>query len=129
VTIVTKSGTNKFHGSVFEFNRNKAYAANNFFSNAVPQPAGQKAKRPPFNRNEFGFTLGGPVRKDKTFFFGNYEGLRERFPRVNTLSVATAAMRDGDFTGLPPIIDPLTGQPFPNNRVPTTALTSARRRC
>jgi hypothetical protein len=122
VTIVTKSGTNKFHGSVFEFNRNKAYAANNFFSNSVPQPAGQKAKRPPFNRNEFGFTLGGPIRKDRTFFFGDYEGLRERQPRVNTLSVATAAMRDGDFTGLPPIIDPLTGQPFQNNRIPTNRI-------
>lgn len=114
VTIVTKSGTNKFHGSVFEFNRNKAYAAKNFFATGAPKP--------PFNRNEFGFSLGGPVRQDKTFFFGNYEGLRERFPRVNTLSVATAAMRDGDFTGLPPIIDPLTNQPFPNNRVPANRL-------
>jgi hypothetical protein len=110
VTIVTKSGTNRFHGSVFEFNRNKAYAAKNFFATSAPKP--------PFNRNEFGFTLGGPIRRDQTFFFGNYEGLRERFPRVNTLSVATAAMREGDFTGLPSIIDPLTGQPFPNNRIP-----------
>jgi carboxypeptidase family protein len=111
VTIVTKSGTNAFHGSVFEFNRNKAYAAKNFFATGQPKP--------PFNRNEFGFSLGGPIRKDKTFFFGNYEGLRERFPRVNTLSVATAAMRDGDFKGLPPIIDPLTGKPFPDNRIPS----------
>jgi carboxypeptidase family protein len=114
VTIVTKSGTNAFHGSVFEFNRNKAYAAKNFFATGQPKP--------PFNRNEFGFSLGGPIRKDKTFFFGNYEGLRERFPRVNTLSVATAAMRDGDFNGLPPIIDPLTGEPFPDNRIPTNRI-------
>lgn len=114
VTIVTKSGTNKFHGSVFEFNRNKAFAAKNFFATGAPKP--------PFNRNEFGFSLGGPVRQDKTFFFGNYEGLRERFPRVNTLSVATAAMREGDFTGLPPIIDPLTAQPFPNNRIPANRI-------
>jgi hypothetical protein len=114
VTIVTKSGTNAFHGSVFEFNRNKVFAAKNFFATGAPKP--------PFNRNEFGFTLGGPVRKDKTFFFGNYEGLRERFPRVNTLSVATDAMRQGDFTGLPPIIDPLTGAAFPGNRIPANRI-------
>ena len=110
VTVVTKSGTNAFHGSVFLFNRNKAYAAKNFFATSAPKP--------PFNRNEFGFSLGGPIRRQRTFFFGDYEGLRERFPRTNTLSVATAAMRDGDFTGLPVINDPLTGAPFSGNRIP-----------
>ena len=114
VTIVTKSGTNAFHGSLFEFNRNKAYAAKNFFATGVAKP--------PYNRNEFGFSLGGPIRKDRTFFFGNYEGLRERFPRTNTLSVGTAAMREGDFTGLPVIIDPLTGQPFSGNRIPASRI-------
>ena len=118
VTIVTKSGTNAFHGSLFEFNRNKAYAAKNFFATGVAKP--------PYNRNEFGFSLGGPIRKDRTFFFGNYEGLRERFPRTNTLSVATAAMREGDFTGLPAIIDPLTGQPFSGNRIPTSSRIDPR---
>lgn len=114
VTIVTKSGANAFHGTVFEFNRNKALAAKNFFATSAPKP--------PFNRNEFGFSLGGPIIKNKTFFFGNYEGLRERFPRVNTLSVATNAMREGNFTGLPTIIDPLTRQPFENNRIPTNRI-------
>jgi Carboxypeptidase regulatory-like domain len=114
VTIVTKSGTNAFHGSLFEFNRNKAYAAKNFFATGVAKP--------PYNRNEFGFALGGPILKDRTFFFGNYEGLRERFPRTNTLSVGTAAMREGDFTGLPAITDPLTGQQFSGNRIPTSRI-------
>jgi hypothetical protein len=116
VTIVTKTGTNAFHGSIFEFNRNKAYAAKNFFATSLPKP--------PFNRNEFGFSFGGPIRKERTFFFGTYEGLRERFPRVNTLSLATAAMRSGDFTGLPPIIDPVTRLPFKDNRIPSGRIDS-----
>jgi hypothetical protein len=70
VSIVTKSGTNEFHGSAFEFNRNRAYAAKNGRATGLPKP--------PFNRNEFGFTLGGRIIKDRTFFFGGYEGLRER---------------------------------------------------
>ncbi|MPZ19488.1 MAG: hypothetical protein GEV06_16450 [Luteitalea sp.] len=116
VTVVTKSGSNELHGSAFLFNRNKALAAKNFFATHLPKP--------PFNRNEFGFTLGGPVRRDRTFFFGSYEGLRERFPRVNSLSVATAAMRQGDFSGLPTIIDPETGRRFPDNRIPTARIDS-----
>lgn len=108
VTIVTKSGTNSFHGSLFEFNRNKAYTARNFFAPTSP----------PFNRNEFGFTFGGPVIKNKTFFFGGYEGLRERSSNTYNLSVATAAERAGNFSGLRPIIDPLTGSQFPNNQIP-----------
>jgi len=89
VTIVLKSGSNSFHGSLFHFNRNKALAARNYFLTGAPKPQ--------YNRNEFGFSFGGPIRRDRTFFFADYEGLRERFPRINTLSVATAAMRNGDF--------------------------------
>ena len=96
VTITTKSGTNQIHGSAYEFNRNKAYAARNFFSPVLP----------PFNRNEYGFALGGPIRHDKTFMFGGYEALRERASATYTLSVATAAMRAGNFSGLPSILDP-----------------------
>ena len=85
VTIVSKTGTNDFHGSVFQFNRNKALTARNAFATSLPVP--------PFNRNEFGFTFGGPIIREKTFFYGSYEGLRERFSRTNTLSGGTAAMR------------------------------------
>jgi hypothetical protein len=112
VTIVTKSGTNEIHGSLFEFNRNKAYTARNFFA----------PTNPPFNRNEFGFTVGGPIIKDKTFFFGGYEGLRERSSNTYTLSVATPAERAGDFTGLRTIIDPLTGSAFANNQIPANRI-------
>jgi len=112
VTIVTKSGTNQIHGSLFEFNRNKAYTARNFFA----------PTNPPFNRNEFGFTAGGPIIRDKTFFFGGYEGLRERSSNTYTLSVATAAERAGNFSGLRPIIDPLSGSAFPDNQIPANRI-------
>ncbi|MFB3825549.1 MAG: carboxypeptidase regulatory-like domain-containing protein [Bryobacteraceae bacterium] len=113
-TVVTKTGTNDFHGSVLWFNRNKAYAAKNFFATALAKA--------PFNRNEFGYTIGGPVIKNKTFFFHSYEGLRERTSRTNTLSVGTEAMRNGNFAGLPTIVDPLAGVPFANNQVPATRI-------
>ncbi|HWB98195.1 MAG TPA: carboxypeptidase-like regulatory domain-containing protein [Bryobacteraceae bacterium] len=112
ITITTKSGTNELHGSAYEFNRNKAYAARNFFSPV----------RPPYNRNEFGFAAGGPIRRDKTFLFGGYEALRERASSTYTLSVATPAMRNGNFSGLPAILDPLAGTPFPNNQIPANRI-------
>lgn len=110
VTIVTKSGSNEFHGAAYEFNRNRAYAARN--GRATGQP------KPPLNRNDFGATLGGRLIKDKTFFFAGYEGLRERSSTTRTASLATAAMRQGNFTGLPVVLDPLGRTPFPNNQVP-----------
>ena len=72
IAAVTKSGTNEFHGNVYEFLRNRVLNANDFFLNASGQ------RRPILTRNQFGFTLGGPVVKDKTFFFGSYQGTRER---------------------------------------------------
>ncbi|MCC6588684.1 MAG: TonB-dependent receptor [Bryobacterales bacterium] len=112
VTIATKSGTNELHGTLFYFNRNKATAARNFFS----------PTRPPFNRNEYGFMLGGPIVKNKTFAFGGYEMLKERAPSTYTLSVPTAAMRAGNFAGLATLIDPLSGNPFPGNVIPTNRI-------
>lgn len=113
VTIVTKSGSNQFRGSLYEFNRNAAYAARNGRATGLPKP--------PLNRNDFGGTLGGPILKDRTFFFSGYEGLRERSSTTRTASVATAEMRNGNFAGLPAIVDPLaTRTPFPNNLVPST---------
>jgi hypothetical protein len=98
---------------------NKAYAAKNHFATGIAKP--------PYNRSEFGYTVGGPIRKDKTFFFTSYESLRERLSRTNTLSVATANMRTGNFAGLPAIVDPLAGAPFANNLVPATRIDRARR--
>lgn len=114
VTIATKSGTNQFHGTLFHFNRNKAFTARNFFA----------LTRPPFNRNEFGGMIGGPIARNRTFFFGGYEALLERSPRTFTVSVATAAMRQGNFTGLPALVDPLANVPFAGNQVPSTRIDS-----
>lgn len=122
IKVITKSGGNSFHGSLYEYNRNREFAARNFFA----------ATNPPFNRNEFGGSIGGPVLlpklyngKNRTFFFFSYEGLRERSPRVNSLTVPTAAQRSGDFSALAqPIIDPLAGgTPFPNGRIPAGRIT------
>ena len=119
-----KSGTNELHGSVFEFLRNDNL-------DARPTFAQQKAE---FKRNQFGFTIGGPVIKDKLFVFGDYQGLRQSLPlNVDFASVPTAAMRNGDFSqllnpassGLPSAIiirDPLTGNPFPGNVIPSTRI-------
>ena len=86
---VTKSGTNLFHGTVFEFLRNEKLNARNFFANTVP----------PFRRNQFGGTLGGPVQRDRTFFFFSYQGTRERSePGSTTSTPPTAAERNGDFS-------------------------------
>jgi Carboxypeptidase regulatory-like domain len=83
--IVSKAGTNQFHGSAFEFIRNNAFDAKNYFA----------LNTPPFKRNEFGGTFGGPIRKDKTFFFGQYAGFRQRLGEPNVVQVPTAAERTG----------------------------------
>jgi hypothetical protein len=114
INAAIKSGSNGFHGSAFEFLRNSTLDAANFFANASGRP------KEPLQRNQFGFTLGGPIKKDKVFFFGNYEGTRER--RGSTLLglVPSLSARAGDFStqGNPVVLDPLTGQPFPGNRIP-----------
>ncbi|MEW5976644.1 MAG: TonB-dependent receptor [Acidobacteriota bacterium] len=110
VNIAVKSGTNSFHGSLFEFLRNDVFDARETF-------ASRKQK---FRWNQFGGTFGGPIKKDKTFFFANYEGFRLR-RESNTLStVPTEAMMRGDFSRnvdgspAPPIFDPFTTRPNPN---------------
>lgn len=126
IFIALKSGTNELHGSVFEFLRNEAFDARNFFNNS--------SKRPPLKQNQFGFSLGGPVTiprlfsgKDKTFFFGDFEGLRLRRPTTSNNPVPTAAMRGGDFSALAALTDPTTSprQPFPGNRLPANRLSPA----
>jgi outer membrane receptor protein involved in Fe transport len=114
INIAIKSGTNDFHGSVFEFVRNDIFDARNFFD---------PDELPPFRQNQFGFTIGGPIVADKVFFFGNYEGLRIRQSITRTFSVPTAALRSGDLSASPsPIIDPLTGAPFPGNIIPSNRI-------
>jgi len=110
MTAVTKSGTNQFHGAVFEFLRNDKLNARNFFATAVP----------PFRRNQFGGTLGGPVLKNRTFFFASYQGTYERSsPSATTSTVLTADQRQGQF---PRVIRDPAGGNFPNNRIPASRI-------
>lgn len=106
INLTTKSGSNKFHGTAYEYLRNKVLNANDYFSNHNG-PGGTALARPPLIQNQFGGTLGGPVVKDKTFFFFGFERevLKTGTPVINT--VPTTAMLGGDFTaaGLPPIYD------------------------
>ncbi len=106
INLTTKSGTNKFHGTAYEYLRNKVLNANDYFSNHNG-PGGTALARPPLIQNQFGGTIGGPIRKDKTFFFFGFERevLKTGTPVINT--VPTAAMLSGDFTeaGLPAIYD------------------------
>jgi hypothetical protein len=92
ISIVTKSGTNTLHGSLFEYLRNSITDANNFFNNRAGLPIGS------FRRHQFGATLGGPVVRNKTFFFVYYDGLRSSSGVNNTNSVPTALQRQGDFS-------------------------------
>src|SRR5712692_3694315 len=128
INVNIRSGTNDFHGSAFEFLRNSELDANAFFNSGRPKP--------PFQQNQFGFAMGGPVRlpkiyngKDRTFFFGDYQGTRVRKGLTRILTVPTAPVRDGDFSGGATIYDPETTRtgadgrtirdPFPQNRVPS----------
>jgi hypothetical protein len=122
LNVVTRGGTNELHGSLFEFHRNAAMRARNMF-NVVPQP------KPGFTRNEFGGTLGGPIVRNRTFFFGGYQGRTVRQSNLVTTSVPVEAWRRGDFSGVPDlrIFDPATGNPdgtarqqFANNQIPSS---------
>jgi hypothetical protein len=94
VNLTTKSGTNDFHGSVFEFVRNEALNARNLFAPATAA----NPNKPVFRRNQFGFVIGGPIVKDKTFFFGDYQGTRQLIGRVRISTVPTLAQRGGNFS-------------------------------
>lgn len=125
VNMVVKSGGNDFHGSVFEFLRNDALNARQFFDLRDP---------PPFRFNQFGATVGGPINipglykgKDRTFFFFGYEGSRIRRQETRQGTVASDAMRRGDLSELLPnrvIVDPFTKQPFPGNRIDSSRIAS-----
>lgn len=109
VNVVTKSGSNAFHGSLFEFFRNDVLDARNFFS----------AEREPLKQNQFGGTLGGPIVKDRAFFFGTFEGFRLRQSLGRQASVPSILEREGDFSqSRSQPIDPATGQPFPDGKIP-----------
>jgi hypothetical protein len=121
VVVVSKSGSNSLHGSGFEFLRNQKLDAANYFTLAGAKPA--------YRRNNFGATLGGPIKKDKTFFHFSYEGLRLTEQVAATGTVPTAAEAQGNFSALllgnkpVTIKNPLTGVPFPNNIIPANLIS------
>lgn len=122
VAFQVKSGTQEYHGSLYEFHRNSVFSANSWENNA------RGVARPRLLRNEFGFSVGGPVPKTgkKLFFFFSYEGLRDSIPLTRTRTIPDLKVRTGDFSGLPvTITDPLTNRPFPNNVIPANRLDPA----
>jgi hypothetical protein len=111
VDVVTKSGTNQFHGTLFEFLRNDALDAGQWVFD------GPSVKND-LKRNQFGGAVGGPVKKNKLFFFFSYDATREVFSQPYLETVPTADMRNGIFPAGDIIFDPATQQPFPNNTIP-----------
>ncbi len=134
LNVIFKSGGNHFHGSAYEFLRNSVLDANNFFNNRRNQPLSS------FKRSQFGGTISGPIKHDRTFFLGSYEGLRERSFSTTTFTVPTLLERQGDFSQtffsngqLIRIFDPFSTRPNPsgsgfirtqfnNNAIPSTFL-------
>src|SRR6266566_8527814 len=121
VLVTIKSGTNQIHGTAYEFLRNDKLDGANFFANRSGAP------KPEYRQNQFGGVLGGPIRKNKTFLFGSFDGTRIRSGTSSIDSVPTAAERDGDFSKIRNIFDPMTTagtgaamtrQIFPGNIIP-----------
>ena len=120
VNAVVRSGTNRFHGSLFEFLRNEKLDARNAFDLT-------STRRPPLRFNQFGGAVGGPIRRDRLFFFANYEGQRVRRGATLFGNVPTPQMLSGNLSGMATATDPLTGQPFPNNIIPEQRLSQFAR--
>jgi hypothetical protein len=127
VNVATRGGTNTFHGTLWEFNRNTDLIARDFF-NPAPLP------KPTFLRNEFGASSGGPIKKNKTFFFGGYQGRHISQSSVTITTVPVAPWRTGDFSAVPGLnlFDPSTGNPdgtgrlpFPDQIIPATRIVQA----
>ncbi|HEY2934750.1 MAG TPA: TonB-dependent receptor, partial [Acidobacteriota bacterium] len=117
VLMVTKTGGNQIHGTAFEFHQNAALDARNAFA---------VGNKPKLIHNQYGFTLGGPVLKNKVFFFGSFEGTRVRTETIYNSVTVTEAMLRGDFSAISRrITDPVTKQPFPGNIIPENRFSNA----
>jgi hypothetical protein len=115
INILTKSGTNQIHGTAFEFLRNQKFDSRSFFARSKPK----------MNQHQFGGSVGGPLRTDRTFYFVDYEGFRSTQGVANLITVPTARMRAGDFSELPvAVYDPLSSPrvPFAGNVIPANRL-------
>lgn len=132
ITLVTKQGTNTFHGGAYEENQNTIFNAANFLTNASGQKKGF------YNMNQFGGNVGGPVVRNRAFFFFDFGGMTNRSPVVTQLSLPSTAMRQGNFSALcssyssgvcsdpsgTQLYNPYTGNPFQNNQIPTSMFAS-----
>ena len=118
-SVVTRSGGNQFHGGLYEFLRNDAFDARNFFSEKVE----------PLRQHQFGATIGGPITRDKLLFFGYYEGFRNTQGATTTATVPTPQERQGDFSGMgTPLINfAAGGTPIPGNIIPDAAINPVSR--
>jgi hypothetical protein len=113
IQMTTKSGTNSFHGSGYEYLRNDVLQAKRYFAKT----------NSPLRYNLFGASLGGPIKKNRTQFFFNYEGRRQISSVTDLINVPTKAEAGGDFSAdSTPVIDPSTGHRFPGNKIPSTSL-------
>ena len=113
VTTISKGGSNQFHGGVFENHQNSAFAARNTFSSKVPK----------LIMNDFGAFAGGPIRKDRTFFFMDYEGLRLPRQQVLVQNVPSVALRKGDLSAYKNQIRDVDGTSFPGNQIPSSRIS------
>ncbi|MBI3949637.1 MAG: TonB-dependent receptor [Acidobacteria bacterium] len=117
VNVITRSGTNDFYGSLFEFLRNDVFDANNYFNNVAG------LNKPPLRSNQFGGVAGGPVLKDKLFFFASYEGLRQQFGAISNGTVPSLLARQMADDRIKPIVNQIvlpTGPPLPDNQLLAT---------
>lgn len=114
INVITRSGTNDLHGSLFEFLRNTNLNAHTWGA----------LQKPPLHRNQFGGSFGGPIIKNRTFFFGTYSGLRQTTTQyLSSAVVPAAALREGNFSSIAkPIIDPTTGVQFSGNFIPASRI-------
>jgi hypothetical protein len=130
INMTSKSGSNRFHGSAFGFFRNEGLTARNPYRDVS---AGQPTKPPEFKQSQFGVNIGGPIIKDKTFFFASYDGWRySDFTQIRHIVPANDNWLNGDFTGFRPIYNPYTTRvvngvlvrdPFPNNQIPQSLIS------
>ena len=115
VNVITRSGSNELHGAAYDYLRNRDLDARNFFDGS---------SKPQFIRNQVGGWLGGPVRRNSTFFYGSYEGLREDQGATQLGTVPTQAVRGGDLSSLgQAVVNPFTGQPFAGNVIPMSMIS------
>ena len=135
ITLVTKGGTNRYHGELYEYLQNTDLEANTFLLNSAGNP------RAIDHLNQFGGNVGGPIKRNKAFFFFDYGGYRHAFATPVSLTLPSAAMHNGDFSALcsgqggafisgicsngnNQLYNPFTGQAFPNNQIPSSMITS-----